>query len=152
MKSFFRGVLVAAAIWTTACGSRTTPPPPIPATEHEHHAPHGGTLVGLGSEFAHVELVLDSAGGSLTAYVLDGDAEESVRIKQPFLSLAIRNTPTGAIEHLELAARADVLTGETVGDTSEFSVTSPSLGGRSALKGSIDDITVKGEEFRGVPF
>ena len=109
-------------------------------------------LVELGNEFAHVELVLDSAAGSLAAYVLDGEAEESVRIKQPLLSLAIRNTPTGAIEHLELAARADVLTGETVGNTSEFSVTSPSLRGKTALKGSIDDITVKGQEFRGVPF
>ena len=141
-----------AAIWAAACGSRTASPPPIPAPEHEHHAPHGGTLVELGNEFAHVELVRDADAGSLTAYVLDGEAEESVRVKQPLLTLVIRNTPNGAIEHLELAARADVLTGETVGDTSEFSVTSPSLRGRSALKGSIDDITVKGEDFRNVPF
>ena len=37
----------------------------------------GGTLVELGNEFAHVELVLDSNAGSLTAYVLDGEAQES---------------------------------------------------------------------------
>jgi hypothetical protein len=145
----------AALLWSTACGSKTAPPSPPPASGHEHHAPHGGTLVELGSEFAHVELVLDAASGTLTAYVLDGEAEESVRVKQPSLKIAIESPEPGgpgAVDHLDLFARADVLTGETVGDTSEFSATSQSLRGRVRIKGSIEDITVKGEEFRGVPF
>jgi hypothetical protein len=154
----------AAFLWSTACGSASSTSEPAsapPASGHEHHAPHGGTLVELGSEFAHVELVLDSATGTLTAYVLDGEAEESVRLTQPSLKIAIENPAPGvpgapatpaAVEHLELLARADVLTGETVGDTSEFSATSQSLRGRTGLKGTIEDITVKGEEFRAVPF
>jgi hypothetical protein len=154
----------ATILWSTACGSKAEPPSPPAASGHEHHAPHGGTLVELGSEFAHVELVLDSATGTVTAYVLDGEAEESVRLTQPSLKIAIENpapdvpgAPATAaapapVEHLDLLARADVLTGETVGDTSEFSATSQSLRGRTGLKGAIEDITVKGEEFRAVPF
>ena len=46
---------------------------------HEHTAPHGGTLVVFGNEFAHIELVLDQTTGKLTAYVLDGEAEKSVQ-------------------------------------------------------------------------
>jgi hypothetical protein len=137
---------------STACGSKTEPPTPPPPSGHEHHAPHGGTLVELGSEFAHVELVLDAATGTLTAYVLDGEAEESVRLTQPSLKIAIENPAPGAVDHLDLLARADVLTGETVGDTSEFSAMSPSLRGRTGVKGKIEDITVKGEEFRAVTF
>jgi len=34
---------------------------------HEHHAPHGGTLVVFGDEAAHVELVLDPKTGALPA-------------------------------------------------------------------------------------
>jgi hypothetical protein len=151
----------AVFLWGTACGStssRSEPPSPPPASGHEHHAPHGGTLVELGSEFAHVELVLDSATGTLTAYFLDGEAEESLRLTQPSLKIALENPAPGApaapaaIEHLDLLARADVLTGETVGDTSEFSATSQSLRGRTGVKGTIEDVTVKGQEFRAVAF
>jgi hypothetical protein len=145
----------ATLLSSTACGSKTEPPSPPPASGHEHHAPHGGTLVELGSEFAHVELVLDSGAGTLTAYVLDGEAEEAVRVTQPSLKIAIENPAAAgadAVDHLDLLARADVLTGETVGDTSEFSATSQSLRGRTSVKGTIENITVKGEEFRAVPF
>jgi hypothetical protein len=145
----------ATLLSSAACGSKTEPPSPPPASGHAHHAPHGGRLVELGSEFAHVELVLDSDSGTLTAYVLDGEAEEAVRVTQPSLKIAIANSAPGAaraVDHLDLLARADVLTGETVGDTSEFSAASQSLRGRTSVTGTIEAITVKGEEFRAVPF
>ena len=41
---------------------------------HHHVAPHGGTLVVFGNEFAHLELVLDLSVGKLDAYFLDGMA------------------------------------------------------------------------------
>jgi hypothetical protein len=56
---------------------------------HEHHAPHDGTLVELGEEFAHLELVLNAQTGTLTVYVLDGEAEQSVRIAQPEIELTV---------------------------------------------------------------
>ena len=106
----------------------------------------------LGGEFAHVELVLDADAGSLTAFLLDGEAEESVRLKQPALALAIETPGSTAPQVLELQARANILTGETVGDSSEFSATNPSLRGVTSLKGRIVDVIVKGQEFRDVRF
>jgi hypothetical protein len=106
--------------------------------------------VELGEEFAQVELVLDPEAGSLTAYVLDGDAEESVRLKQKTLTVTLEEG--GVRQELVLQARGDVLTGETVGDTSEFSVAAPSLVHRKNLKGRILEIAVKGQVFRDILF
>jgi hypothetical protein len=53
---------------------------------------------------------------------------------------------------MELAARASILTGETVGDSSEFSVTAPSLIDLRNAKGRLGEIVVKGHEFRDVQF
>jgi hypothetical protein len=118
---------------------------------HEHHAPHGGTLVELGEEAAHVEIVLDRSAGSLTAYVLDGEAEESVRIAQRSLDLVI-DAPGPAGRALQLAARANVLTGETVGDSSEFGATDGALQTSGAIKGQVTHIEVKGQVFDHIPF
>ena len=49
-----------------------------PIFAHEHKPPHSGTLVEFGEEFAHLELVLDAATGTLKAYALDGEAEKAV--------------------------------------------------------------------------
>jgi hypothetical protein len=158
LKIIAVGLFATIALWGAGC-SRQPPPPAASAPaaaveEHGHHAPHGGVLVGLEDDFGQVELALDSASGTLTAYMLDGEAEESVRLKQPSLTVVI-DAPapgSGAAQTLELAARADILTGETVGDSSEFSATSPSLRGAGSLKGTILDITVKGREFRNLRF
>jgi hypothetical protein len=59
---------------------------------HHHHAekgPHGGALVAIGHDDAHVEIVLDADSGALKAYILDGEAEKPVAIKQEHLQLAV---------------------------------------------------------------
>ncbi len=59
---------------------------------HHHHAekgPHGGALVAIGEDDAHLEIVLDAETGTVTAYVLDGQAEKPLPIKQKNLQLAI---------------------------------------------------------------
>ena len=153
MRIIFGCALASAVLWRAACGHE--PPPPessAPASEHQHHAPHGGVLVELGAEFAHVELVLDADAGTLTAYVLDGEAEESVRLKQPSLKIVLEAPAGVAADGIDLPARADILTGETVGDSSEFSAAIPSLRGARGIKGRLVDIVVKGEEFRDVRF
>src|SRR5438045_6213064 len=63
---------------------------------HHHHAdkgPHGGALVAIGEDDAHLEFVLDADTGKLTAYVLDGAAEKPVAIKQAKLQLAFSLLP-----------------------------------------------------------
>jgi hypothetical protein len=152
VKIIQTSVLAATLVWSAACGHAPPPVSSAPATTHQHRAPHGGVLVELGGEAAHVELVLDPDAGSLTAYILDGEAEESVRLKQSSVTIAIDTSGSSAAQVLELPARANILTGETVGDSSEFSATSPSLLGMKSIRGRIVDIVVKGQDFRDVRF
>jgi len=88
------------------------------ASAHEHHPPHNGTLVELGEEFAHVELLLDPATGGLTAFVLDGEAENPVKITQPSLQIKVKTK--GGSTLLKLKPVANALTGETAGETSQY--------------------------------
>ncbi len=56
--------------------------------EEEHKAPHGGVLLEVGEEVAHLELVRNAKEGTATIYVLDGKAEKAVAIKDaPKLNL-----------------------------------------------------------------
>jgi len=118
---------------------------------HEHAAPHGGALVELGEEFAHVEIVLDPASGGLKAYVLDGEAENAVRVALPSLGLHI-TLPGSAPATAVLAAKANALSGEAVGDTSQFVGTLPALKGATAFSGQLRTLTVKGQTFTDVAF
>lgn len=116
--------------------------------EHEHSSPHGGTLVELGEEFAHLEIVLDAATGKLTAYALDGEAEKAVRLKQPEIEITIANPATV----VKLSGVANSLTGETASDTSEFAGQSDALKGAAGFDGVIRAVTIKGQPFKGVAF
>lgn len=128
------------------------------ATAHEHTAPHGGTLVVLGDEFAHLELVHDSKEGKLTAYVLDGEAENPIRIDQEDIELRINIKDSGGMRGgksdfpLRLKAVSNVLTGEIQGDTSEFGGQSDRLKGVASLDAVIVSITIKDKEFKDVTF
>lgn len=125
---------------------------------HEHTAPHGGTLVVLGEEFAHLELVLDPGAGSLTGYILDGEAENAVRIGQEYIEIKMNDSlpPGGGSDRsgyvLILKAVSNVLTGETAGDTSEFTVRSDRLKGVRKFDAVISAIEIKGRAFRNVGF
>lgn len=117
--------------------------PPV----HEHRAPHGGALEVLGGEAAHVELVLDDKTGKLTAYVLDGEAESPVRVGQDALRLKIASVDAV----VELKAVANPLTGEKVGDTSQFEGSSDKLRGLTKFEGVLESITARGVKFDAVP-
>jgi hypothetical protein len=147
------GLMLSCA---TACG--TPPPPPSassasqPATAanvHEHQALHGGVLVELGEEFAHVELVLDRSSGSLTAFVLDGEAEQALRIPQLRIHIRLDSPIQRSIN---LVGVSNPLTGETLGQTSQFAVSDEvfRLGGQ--MTGVLQSLVIRGHEFREVPF
>ena len=118
------------------------------AGEHVHHAPHGGSLVEIGEEFAHLELVLDPATGQLTAFALDGEAENPARLKQPSITIHISNPKVDLV----LQGVASPLTGETLGDTSEFVVQNDQLKGVSRFDGVVEALTIKGGDFNNVQF
>jgi len=161
---------VLAALGLTGCaGEKTTPPvanttstptvSPTPAANkvesetkkkgHEHKAPNGGTLVVLGEEFAHIEFVLNAETGSLTAYVLDAEAEKSVRVTQSELALKVEKPFKGTIK---LSAVENSLTGEKSGDTSEFRGQSDQLKSLREFDAEIESAKVKGKEFKDVHF
>jgi hypothetical protein len=118
---------------------------------HEHHAPHQGSLQVLGEEFSHYELVLDPLAGKLTIYVLDGEAEKAVRVKQKQLTFKL--SPRGSkAKPLTLVAKAvaNVLTGEKRGDSSQFEASSPGLKGIAAFDGVLLLGQVKGRSFKNL--
>ena len=120
---------------------------PETQAHHEHTAPHGGTLVVFGDEFAHIELVLDQTTGKLTGYVLDGEAEKPVRLSQKTVELKIHREDTESDFTLQLSGVANVLTGETEGDTSQFAAQSEALKGASEFHAEIVSIDIKGQMF-----
>jgi hypothetical protein len=116
---------------------------------HEHHAPHKGSLQVLGEEFSHYELVLDPATGTLDVYVLDGEAEKAVRVKQKQLVFKLKaRGAKGPAVKVVAKALANELTGETVGDTSQFEAVVPALKGAQAFDGSLVLGQVKGRTFK----
>jgi hypothetical protein len=117
---------------------------------HEHQAPHAGTLVELGGDFAHLELVLDGAAGKLTGYVLDGEAEKPLKLEQREIVLKVKGKP--AEFTVTLAAVGNALTGEKPGDTSQFEGQSDALKGLKEFDAAVAKITVKGREQSDVLF
>ncbi len=116
---------------------------------HKHEPPHGGTLIEFGEEFAHLEIVLDSATGKLTGYTLDGEAEKSVRIAQETIIIEIEK-PSKFI--LTLQAVDNSLTGEKRGATSEFVGQSDQLKNLAEFSGHISTINIRGRQFKTVDF
>ena len=79
--------------------------------------------------------------GKLTAYLLDGHAENFVRISAP--SFEITATVAGAKQKLTLVAVANAATGEKLGATSQFEATADWLKSTAALEGTITALTIR---------
>lgn len=116
---------------------------------HEHTAPHGGTLIAFGEELAHLELVLDSSNGQITAYALDGEAEKAVQIAQSEIEIGIEKPKK---INIKLAAQENSLTGEKKGSTSEFRGESDELKNLKDFDAQIKTITIRGREFKNTHF
>ncbi len=148
-----------AAATAGASPATASPSPAAIVHHHEHAAPHGGTLVELGEEAAHVEIVFDRKAGRLVAYLLDGEAEASVRSRQPEIAarverLDVSGRPLVGVAPLDLALLAvgDPLTGESPGDTSRFEGAHEELAGLARLRGVLDRVEVKGRSFERTAF
>ena len=115
---------------------------------HHHEAPHGGTLIAFGEEFAHLELVLDSKTGDLTGYALDGEAQKAVRLTQAEIGLQLYSRDLDTTVTAKLKASENALTGEKAGDTSQFEANVPGLKGKSHFKVIVEQISIRGSEFK----
>ncbi len=151
-KFLFYAALVAGFIAVYPSPSRAdeggTIPSSTPSAGFEPKAPHGGLLVDAGDDFAHIELVFDSTSGNLSAYILDGEAEEVVPLKQPTILVRL----VKPARTLKLKAVVSPLNGEKPGATSSYTLTDPSLKGLSQLQGALVSVNINGNVFKNLAF
>ena len=128
--------------------------------EHAEHGPHGGTLLAIGDDFAHLELVLDSDAGKLTAYVLDGQAAEPVLTTQVSLELAFS---LDSLEKSENPQKKDELPeldlvqllpvgGSAPTGASEFAGQTDKLKGAAEFEGVLENLVIGTRKFTEIRF
>lgn len=115
---------------------------------HAHQAPHGGTLVPLGVHQFNLEFVHDAAAGKLTAYLLDAHAENFIR--SPLRAIDIVVDRAGTPTPLSLVAVANAATGETAGNTAEFSAEAEWLKNHGPLQLTIPVIMFRNAAFTNI--
>jgi len=142
---FVRAALAALVLGALAAGCG---PSHSEGGGHAHTAPHGGQLVEVGDHAYNLEFVHDREAGRLTAYVLDGHAENFIRIDAPAITVTVSDGTTE--RPLVLAAVASAATGETVGNTSQFEATADWLKAPAALTVKIPALTLRGSAFTGI--
>lgn len=121
------------------------PPPTVEIHAHPSEGPHHGSLIELGKEEFHAELVHDDK--SVSIYILDGAAKSAVPIDAA--ELVINLLHDGKPEQFKLVATPD--TGDPTGKSSRFVSTDPEL------VEHIDDestkpklsVTINGKGYRG---
>ena len=150
MKRILALSLAALVVAFSACSKQEPAPTAAAPAKHEHKAPHGGTAVVLGNEAYHVELVRDPATGKLTAYVLDGEMENFIRVK----AASFEVVASGGAEKRVLTFRAvaNSATGETVGDTSCFEAQADWLKTEKTFDATLAALEIKGTPFTAVDF
>lgn len=120
------------------------------AHTHTHQAPHGGTLVELGDHTYALEFVHDASAGTLTVYVLDAHAENFIRLPDRSLEITVKPADAAEPSRLTLQAVANRATGETVGDTSQFTATSDLLKTAHPLEIGLPSIAIRGRVFEEI--
>lgn len=124
-------------------------PPAAPQATHSHptEGPHHGSLIELGAEEYHGELVHDEKAGSTTIYILDSAATQSVPIEAGELTINLKHD--GKAQQFKLTASPDAQ--DPTGKSSRFVSTSAELGH------GLDDehadaalvVMINGKSFRG---
>ena len=118
---------------------------------HHHDPPHGGSLIQLGNEQYHLELVMDQDLTLMRCYVLDGHVEHFIRLAQEEI-LCETTLSSGLKTNLVFQAIASRSTGETVGDTAEFQADLAPLNGENTFEGIIQEVHIQNSSFTKIPF
>lgn len=116
---------------------------------HVHKPLMGGELVEVGEHQFNLEFKFDAARGVLQAWVLDGHAENFVRVAMASFDV---QEADGAKRLITLHAVANDITGEKVGDTSAFEGAAPWLREVKHFDGVVKAIRVRGQDFRDLDF
>jgi len=114
---------------------------------HPTKGPHGGSLIELGDEQYHVEMIHDDAAGTVTFYVLDGGATKVVPIAATEVTVNLKHD--GKPEQFKIAAKADA--GDPAGKSSRFVSDDKELAEDLDAEGAGAELvlTIDGTPFRG---
>ncbi len=115
--------------------------------DHPSEGPHHGHLVELGGEEYHAEFVHDEQAGTITVYILDGAAKETVPIEAPEISINLKHDGQG--EQFKLAASPDERDAE--GKSSRFVSDDAELGEDLHREGAEAQLVLQiaGKAYRG---
>lgn len=91
--------------------------------EHPTVGPHGGSLLELGEEEYHAELVLDEETDQITICLLDSTAEQEVAIEAPYVAINVKK----ADKPRQYRLPALLAEGQAPGPVSTFAIVSPEL-------------------------
>ncbi|MEX0642453.1 MAG: hypothetical protein WD468_07120 [Pirellulales bacterium] len=135
----------------SGCGSKASKPStPTAGAATEDHAtkgPHGGSLIELGNEEYHAELVHDEQAKTVTVYILDSAAKTSVPIDAVDVTINLKHEGRG--EQFKLAAAADQNDGQ--GKSSRFASSEAELAEDLDGEGAEAQlvVTINGKPYRG---
>lgn len=139
----------AATDSTDTSGPISELPPATVDVGHNHptEGPHHGSLIELGAEEYHGELVHDEDSGNVTIYILDSAAKVAVPIDATEVTVNLKHD--GNAEQFKLAASHDAA--DPDGKSSRFVSADSELG--EDLHAEDADATlvvmIKGKSFRG---
>jgi len=114
---------------------------------HPEEGPHHGSLIELGNEEYHAELVHDDASGTVTIYLLDSSAKLSVPIDAT--SVFVNLSHDGNAEQFELVASPQ--SADLSGKSSRFVSTDAELAEDLDHEGAEAKlvVTIGGKQYRG---
>jgi len=119
------------------------------ADEHDHptEGPHQGSLIELGNEEYHAELVHDDAAGTVTIYLLDSAATVAVPVDAKQLQINLSHD--GEAEQFELLATPEA--GDPPGKASKFVSSDAELAEELDHEGVQAQLVVSiaGKQYRG---
>jgi hypothetical protein len=120
-----------------------------PNAGHAHYSTHGGMRIEIGDHLGSLDLVLDAEAGELRGYVGNADMKP---VRTDMLAIRVRARVDGNEVVLVLEAQADKVSGEKVGDTSYFLARHASLKGAKSLSGTIERVSLYGQDFPDIDF
>lgn len=137
--NYFTVILCVFGVTFVGCDSGTeqgtksfdeAAPEDVTMEEHDHghdhpsEGPHHGSLIELGKEAYHGELVHDEKSGAITIYILDGAAKSSVPITAESVLVNVKHNGKG--QQFTLAAAPEQ--GDPEGKSSKFTTQDKTLG------------------------
>ena len=121
------------------------PPATVDVPNQPSEGPHHGTLVELGNEEFHVEVIHDAA--SVTVYVLDSSAKNAVPIDSSDVTINILHD--GTPEQFKLLASPEA--SDPSGKSSRFTLADAELAGHLDEESAAPklNVTISGTPYRG---